>query len=138
MYESGALGDAFKGINPTFLGTAVAIVLQTTKNSILVAAGKITPQQMGAAFVDTLIASSGYFAGAHIGCIIGQALGFELPVVGYLLGSLPGTAFCVFYNVGKINSYLSALTPASPASVSLSRTMSCQKTFLTIWGSKRR
>lgn len=39
--------------------------------------------------------------GAHIGGIIGQSLGFELPVVGYLLGSLIGTSFCVLYNIGK-------------------------------------
>ncbi len=39
--------------------------------------------------------------GAHIGGIIGQALGFELPVVGYLLGGLIGTSFCVVYNIGK-------------------------------------
>lgn len=57
--------------------------------------------QMGAAFVDTVIVSGGYLLGAHIGGIIGQALGFELPVVGYLLGSLIGTAFCVVYNIGK-------------------------------------
>ena len=49
----------------------------------------------------TLIISGGYLAGAHIGGLIGQALGFELPVVGYLLGSLIGTSFCVMYNIGK-------------------------------------
>ena len=30
-----------------------------------------------------------------------QALTLELPVVGYLLGSLIGTAFCAIYNIGK-------------------------------------
>ena len=56
---------------------------------------------MGAAFGETVVISGGYLVGAHIGGIIGQALGFELPVVGYLLGSLVGTAFCVVYNIGK-------------------------------------
>lgn len=101
MCESGALGEVFKGINPTVLGTVVALVMQTVKNSILVAAGKMSTQQMGAAFVDTVIISGGYLLGAHIGGIIGQALGFELPVIGYLLGSLVGTSFCVIYNIGK-------------------------------------
>lgn len=101
MCESGAFGEALKGVNPTLVGTVVAIVLQTTKNSILVAAGKMSTQQMGAAFVDMVIVSGGYLAGAHIGGIIGQALGFQLPVVGYLLGSLVGTSFCVVYNIGK-------------------------------------
>jgi len=101
MCEKGVLGEAFKGINPTVLGTVVALVMQTVKNSILVAAGKMSTQQMGAAFVDTVVISGGYLLGAHIGGIIGQALGFELPVVGYLLGSLIGTSFCVIYNIGK-------------------------------------
>lgn len=101
MCDSGALGEALKGISPTLLGTVVALVLQTTKNSILVAAGKMTTQQMGAAFVDMVVVSDGYLVGAHIGGVIGQALGFQLPVLGYLLGSLIGTSFCVIYNIGK-------------------------------------
>ena len=101
MCETGALGEAFKGINPTVLGTMVSLVMQTVKNSILVAAGKMSSQQMGAAFVDTVVVSGGYLAGAHIAGIIGQALGFEFPIVGYLLGSLIGTSFCVIYNIGK-------------------------------------
>lgn len=50
---------------------------------------------------NTVVISGCYLLGAHIGGIIGQALGFELPVVGYLLGSLIGTSFCVIYNIGK-------------------------------------
>lgn len=101
MCEKGALGEAFKAISPTLLGTVVALVMQTVKNSILVAAGKMTAQQMGSAFVDTVVISGGYMLGAHIGGLIGQAIGFELPIVGYLLGSLIGTSFCVVYNIGK-------------------------------------
>lgn len=101
MCEKGALGEAFKGINPNVLGTFVALVMQTVKNSVLVAVGKMSAQQMGAAFVDTVVVSGGYLLGTHIGGIIGQALGFELPVLGYLLGSLIGTSLCVVYNIGK-------------------------------------
>ena len=101
LCDLGMLGEALKGINPTILGTVVALVMQTVKNSILVAAGKMSSQQMGAAFVDTVIITGGYLVGAHIGGIIGQAIGFQLPVVGYLLGSLIGTSFCVIYNIGK-------------------------------------
>ena len=99
MCEKGAFGEAFRGIHPTALGTVVAIVMQTVKNSVLVAAGKMSAQQMGAAFANTFIVSGGYFFGAHIGGMIGQALG--LPAFGYLLGSLIGTSFCVIYNIGK-------------------------------------
>lgn len=101
MCEKGALGAAFRGLDPTALGMVVALVMQTVKNSVLVAAGKMSEQQMGKAFVDTVVISGGYLLGTHIGGIIGQTLGFHLPVVGYLLGSLLGTSFCVIYNIGK-------------------------------------
>lgn len=101
MCEKGALGEAFKAINPMVLGTAVAIVMQTVKNSVLVAAGKMSPEQMGAAFVDTVVVSGGYLLGAHIGGIVGQAITFQIPCVGYLLGSLIGTLCCSVYHVGK-------------------------------------
>lgn len=99
--DAGKLGEALIGIDATVLGAMVALVMQTVKNSILVAAGKMTVQQMGSAFVDTVIVSSGYIIGSHIGGIIGQALAPQIPILGYLLGSLVGTAFCVVYNIGK-------------------------------------
>ena len=105
LCESGKLGERLKDINPTVLGTVVAIVMQTVKNSILVAAEQMNSRQMGAAFADSAIISCGYLAGSHLGAyiggVIGQALGVELPVLGYLLGSLIGTSFCVVYNIGK-------------------------------------
>lgn len=97
MCESGKLGAAFVGIPAPIIGTMTVLAMQTIKNSILVAAGKMTPQQMGEAFVDTVVISSGYL----IGGAIGQALLAGAPVVGYLLGSLVGTAFSVVYNIGK-------------------------------------
>lgn len=101
MCEKGLLGETFKGADPTLVGTVVAIVLETVKNSIMVAAGKMTAREMGAAFTDSVIVSAGFVAGAQIGGIIGQALGFELPVVGYIIGSLVGCAFAAVYNIGK-------------------------------------
>ena len=105
MCEKGAFGAALKGIDPTFIGTAVALTIETIKNSILVAAGEMQPREMGAALVDSIIISGGYVVSMKIGSAIGglivQAIGFELPVVGYLLGSLIGTAFSVVYNIGK-------------------------------------
>ncbi|WP_155829950.1 hypothetical protein [Butyrivibrio sp. AC2005] len=114
MCEKGAFGEAMKAISPTALGIAVSIVMGTVKNSILVAAGKMTAQQMGSAFVDSVIVSAGFYAGmvageaimstevgASIGAVIGQLFGFQIPVVGYLLGSLIGCAFASAYNIGK-------------------------------------
>lgn len=112
--KSGMLGEAFKVVSPEVLGTMVTLTMQTIKNSILVAAGRMTPQQMGTAFADSIIVSSGFLLGAKIGSgigskiiaskiggAIGQALGLTAPVIGYLIGSLVGTAFSVVYNIGK-------------------------------------
>ena len=101
MCNSGKLGEALKEIKPGPLGAIVSIVLQTVKNSILVAAGKISSNQMGASFINTVVVSSGYLVAAKIGGAIGQSLGFNLPVIGYLLGSLVGTSLCVVYGIGK-------------------------------------
>ncbi len=99
--QKGALGKAFMEVNPTLLGMAVADVMQTVKNSIRVAAGEMSPREMGAAFVDTTVTSVGYFYGAKLGGTIGQTVGFGMPVIGYLLGSLVGTSLCAVYNIGK-------------------------------------
>ena len=103
MCEKGSLGSKYVGVDPTLLGTIVVIVMQTVKNSILVSVGRMTPRQMGNAFADTLLISGGYYLGNKLGGLIGQTLGFKLPVVGYLLGSLVGTSFAVVYNMGKKN-----------------------------------
>lgn len=101
MCEKGTLGAAFTSVDPMMVGSVVAIVMGTVKNSLLVAAGKMTAKQMGAAFVDSIVVTSGYVIGAKVGGIIGQAIGFDLPVVGYLLGSFVGCAFASVYNIGK-------------------------------------
>ncbi len=86
---------------PTILGTLVSLAYTTIKNSIMVAAGKMTARDMGSVLIDTVAISSGYVAGAAIGGAIGQAIGFAVPVVGYILGSLVGCAFAAVYNIGK-------------------------------------
>lgn len=101
MCEKGLLGEALRHADPMMVGTVVAVVLETVKNSIKVAAGMMTAREMGSAFTDSVIVSAGYIAGAKIGGIIGQALGFELPVFGYIIGSLVGCAFAAVYNIGK-------------------------------------
>ena len=95
--KSGKLGERLNNCSPTLLGAIVALVMQTGMNCIGVAAGKMTPHQMGAAFIDMVVTSSGYFLGG----IIGQAIAPALPVIGYLLGSLVGASCCVVYNIGK-------------------------------------
>ena len=101
--EEGSFGEAFKHIDPMSLGVLVALIIDTVKNSILVAAGKMTPRQMGTAFTNMLLVSGGFVLGQKLGGIIGQAFGAELPVLGYLLGSLIGSSFSVFFELGKKN-----------------------------------
>lgn len=99
--QEGLFGEALRNANPTVVGVVVTVVLGTIKNSISVAAGKMTAAEMGMQFVDTLVVSSGYLVSMKIGGIIAQALCPELPGIGYAIGSLLGCSLAVVYNIGK-------------------------------------
>ncbi len=105
LCKAGKLGEAFKAADPMMIASTVAIVLETVKNAISVATGKMTAREMGVAFVDSVVTTAGFVAGMSIGSkiggVIGQVIGFELPILGYILGSLVGCAFSVAYNYGK-------------------------------------
>ncbi len=79
----------------------VTIVIGTIKNSLLVAAGRMNPKEMGMAFADTVVISTGYLLAAKIGGVIVQALGWEFPGAAYLMGSLIGCTISAIYNIGK-------------------------------------
>lgn len=99
--SNGAFGEAIQSVSPTLVGAMVTIVLGTIKNSILVASGKMTKQEMGVKFFDTLVMSSGYLIGMKIGGAIVQAFFPELPGIAYAIGSLIGCSVAVVYNIGK-------------------------------------
>lgn len=99
--QNGMLGESLKGANPSVVGVAVTVILGTIKDSILVAAGKMTTTEMGMHFVDTLVVSSGYLASMKIGGAVAQVLCPELPGVGYAIGSLLGCSVAAVYNIGK-------------------------------------
>lgn len=99
--QEGFLGEALKGVNPSVVGVVVAVVLGTIKNSLYVAAGKMTAAEMGMQFIDTLVVSSGYLVSMKIGGIIAQSLFPELPGIGFAIGSLLGCSVAVVYNIGK-------------------------------------
>ncbi len=106
MAEKGMLGEALKSVGGVWIGTTVSIVVESIKDSLQVATGKMTPREMGSAFLDRAIIGAGYavvgtkVVSAISGAIV-QAIGFEFPVVGYLIGSLVGTAIATVYNFGK-------------------------------------
>lgn len=98
---NGFLGEAIKVINPSVVGALVTVIFGTIKDSIYVAAGKLSAEDMGMHFVDTLVVSSGYLASMNIGGTVAQALFPELPGIGYAIGSLLGCSVAIVYNVGK-------------------------------------
>lgn len=99
--QHGVFGEVVKGLDPSIVGVAVTVILGAIKNSILVAAGKMTPAEMGIRFVDTVVVSSGYLVGIHAGGIIAQTFFPEVPGIAYALGSLLGCTIAVVYNIGK-------------------------------------
>lgn len=118
MIEKGAFGEGLKKVNPGWIGAAVAFVVDTIKDSIQVALGRKSPREMGATFVDRAVVGVGMVYGQIAGNVIGEAIsqtsigsvisgavvqiiGFEFPVIGYVIGSLIGTAISVAYNFGK-------------------------------------
>lgn len=104
--QQGMLGEAPKLLLPATVGAAVTVILETVKNSILIANGKISASEMGMRFVDSVSISAGYLAGMKVGGVIAQTLLPELPIVGYALGSLLGCTVAIAYNIGK-KSFLS-------------------------------
>ena len=99
--QEGLFGEGLKAVNPSVVGVAVTVILGTIKDSLLVAAGKMTSIEMGIQFVDTLVVSSGYLVSMKIGGVITQALFPELPGIGFAIGSLLGCSVAVVYNIGK-------------------------------------
>lgn len=99
--KKGLLGKVAAAMDATVIGALVTIVMDTVINSVKLAAGKITARQMGMAFIDTTVLATTFIASAKLGGVIGQAVAPELPVVGFLIGTLIGCSVGVLYNVGK-------------------------------------
>ena len=79
----------------------VVITIETVKNSILLAQGKITAREMGGKLIDTSITTFAFLGAMKLGGMIGQSIAPQLPVVGFLIGSLIGCGCCAVYQIGK-------------------------------------
>ena len=99
--KKGLLGEPLKYMDATLIGALVCIVMDTVVNVIKLAAGKITARQMGMAFIDSTVISLSFVGAMKVGGLIGQAIAPQLPVVGYIIGSLIGCSVGVLYSVGK-------------------------------------
>ena len=62
---------------------------------------RLSKSPRGIDVVSLTLGNSGFLVGQKIGIAIGTLLNFQVPVVGYLIGSLIGTAFSVVYQIGK-------------------------------------
>ena len=100
--QKGLLGETLQqAVTPTAVGVAVVVVMNTIRNSLLVAAGKKSPAKMGEELVDTVVMTTGYLVGAKIGGAIAQTVAFELPGLAYILGSMIGCSVAAVYFIGK-------------------------------------
>lgn len=110
--KAGVFGTALKEINPGVIGTIVAVTMNTMKNAYQVSIGKKTRTEMSTELVrDMLVSASSLALGA-----VGQVVLYELPVVGYLLGSFVGSVVGTFiYHAG----YKAALSFCTETGVTL-------------------
>ncbi len=85
--HAGKLGEQLINISPGAIGAVTMIVLDTMKNSCMVACGRMSSREMELYLTKELIISSVSLAGGTIG----QTLLAELPVLGYMIGSFVGS-----------------------------------------------
>lgn len=110
--KAGAVGTALKEINPGIIGTIVAVTMNTMKNAYQVSIGKKSRTELSTELVrDMLVSASSLALGA-----VGQVVLYELPVVGYMLGSFVGSVVGTFiYHAG----YKAALSFCTETGVTL-------------------
>ena len=95
--KSGFFGDALKKVDPSIIGTIVAVTMNTMKNAFQVAIGKKSRTELANDLIrDMFVSSSSLVLG-----YVGQIVLHQLPVVGYMVGSFVGSVVGSFaYNVG--------------------------------------
>lgn len=85
--KAGLWGEAAKAVNPSVVGMAVVLVMDTMKNAFKTAIGKMSRRQMVDELVkETFVASVSMISGTAV-----QTLLPELPVVGFMMGSFIGS-----------------------------------------------
>ena len=106
MAEKGAFGEALKNVSGAWVGLAVSILAESIKDSVRLANGQITAREMGSALMDRVAVGVtftvvGTKVVSAISGAIAQAIGWQLPAVSYIIGSLVGCAISAVYNFGK-------------------------------------
>ncbi|WP_443739982.1 hypothetical protein [Treponema sp.] len=95
--EAGKLGNLAKSLDPSIIGAATVLALNTVKYSIKLTMGKMTKGELADACIRDMFLMSSSVA---LGMVL-QAIMPELPVFGYMLGSFIGSMVGTFiYNSG--------------------------------------
>ena len=89
---AGKLGSALKAADPTMIGAAVALTMNTLQNATLMAFGQMTNKEFVNQCIQDLFTTSCSLA---LGSVL-QALLPQLPVLGFMLGSFIGSAIGSF------------------------------------------
>lgn len=85
--KSGLMGEAAKSVDPSAIGMAVVLVMDTMKNAFKTACGKMGRREMADDLVrETFIASVAMLSGGVM-----QAVFLALPSLGFMLGSFIGS-----------------------------------------------
>ena len=97
--EAGLLGEACKNVAPEAIGMAVVLTMNTMKNALLVATGKMSRTELANQLIKELFISTiSYSLGVATQTII------EIPVLGFMIGSFVGSiagafVYDISYNV---------------------------------------
>ncbi len=95
---SGKLGEQLRTVDPGVVAIVTVMVIDIAKSSYRVAMGEISAKEMGYNIAkDTIIAISGYAGG-----VLGQIILDEIPVIGYMIGSMLGSCLAgITLNLGE-------------------------------------
>lgn len=100
--KAGILGEAFKNVDPTVIGAATVVALNTMRNSIALYQGKLSPEQFAETCIrDIFVISCGVFGASTFQTII------PIPLLGALVGNFIGSTCAVLIFEGSKPIFLS-------------------------------
>lgn len=88
--KAGLLGEAFKNVDPTVIGTATVVALNTMHNSIALYQGKLSSEQ----FAETCIRGIFVISCGVLGASTFQTI-IPIPILGALIGNFIGSTCAV-------------------------------------------
>ncbi len=100
--KAGLLGEVFKNVDPTVIGAATVVALNTMRNSIALYQGKLSPEQ----FAETCIRDIFVISCAVLGASTFQAV-IPIPLLGALIGNFIGSTCAVLIFEGSKSIFLS-------------------------------